>query len=77
MSRGRPPYGLETMLRIHLMQNGWSLRDDAMEDVLIDTGTIRRFAGIDLAKDNILDATTISWMPPPSWRSAILWNNIT
>ena len=59
MSRGRPPYGLETMLRIHLMQNGWSLRDDAMEDVLIDTGTIRRFAGIDLAKDNILDATTI------------------
>ncbi len=59
MSRGRPPYGLETMLRIHLMQNGWSLRDDAMEDVLIDTGTIRRFAGIDLAKDSILDATTI------------------
>ncbi len=70
MSRGKPPYGLETMLRIHLMQNGWSLRDDAMEDVLIDTGTIRRFAGIDLAKDNIL-------VPPPSWRSAILWNNIT
>ncbi len=55
----RPPYGLETMLRIHLMQNWWSLRDDAVEDALIDTGAIRRFAGIDLAKDNILDAITI------------------
>ena len=56
---GRPPYGLETMLRIHLMQNWWSLRDEAMEDALIDTGAIRCLAGIDLAKDNILDATPI------------------
>ncbi len=30
---GRPPYGLEVMLRIHLMQNWWSLRDDAMESL--------------------------------------------
>ena len=30
-----------------------------MEDALIDNGAIRRFAGIDLAKDNIPDATTI------------------
>ena len=43
------------MLRIHLMQNWWSLREDA----LIDNGAIRRFAGIDLAQDNIPDATTI------------------
>ena len=42
------------MLRIHLMQNWWSLREDA----LIDNGAIRRFAGIDLAQDNIPDATT-------------------
>ena len=47
------------MLRIHLMQNWWSLRDDTIEDALIDTGAIRRFAGIDLAKDNIPDTTTI------------------
>ena len=52
---GRLPYGLETMLRIHLMQSWWSLRDDAM----IDTGAIRRFAGIDLAQDHIPEATTI------------------
>ena len=56
---GRPPYGLETMLRIHLMQNWWFLRDEAMEDALIDSGAIRRFAGIDLAQDRSPDATTI------------------
>ncbi len=53
------PYGLETMLGIHLMQNWWSLSDDAMEDALIDSNAIRGFAGTDLAKDNIPDATTI------------------
>ncbi len=51
--------GLETMLRIHLMQNWWPLGDDAMEDALIDNGAIRRFAGIDLVQDQIPDATTI------------------
>ena len=54
---GRPPYGLETMLRIHLMQNWWFLRDEAMEDALIDSGAIRRFAGTDLAQDRSPDAT--------------------
>ena len=46
------------MVRL-LMQNWWSLSDDAMEDALIGNGAIRRFAGIDLAKDNIPDDTTI------------------
>ena len=45
--------------RIHLMQNWWSLRDDDMEDALMDTGAIRRFAGIDLAQGSIPDAATI------------------
>ena len=34
-----------------------------MEDALIDSSAIRRFAGIDLAKDNIPDATTILAFP--------------
>jgi IS5 family transposase len=29
---GRPPYALETMLRIHLMQHCYALSDPAMED---------------------------------------------
>ena len=60
---GGSPYELETMLRIHLMQNWWSLRDEAMEDALVDTGAIRPFAGIDLAKDNTPDVTTILAFP--------------
>ncbi len=47
------------MLRLHLMQNGWSLTDDAMENALVDGNAIRGFAGIDPAKDNIPDATII------------------
>ena len=56
---GRPPYPLATMLRIHLMQQWYSLRDPAMEDALIEVATIRRFAGIDLISDRIPDETTI------------------
>ena len=52
---GRPPYPLETMLRIHLLQQWYSLSDPAMEDALIEVGTIRRFAGIDLISDRIPD----------------------
>ena len=56
---GRPPYPLETMLRIHLMQQWYDLSDPAMEDALIEVPTMRRFAGIDLISDRIPDETTI------------------
>lgn len=32
---GRPPYPLATMLRIHLLQQWYSLSDTAMEEALI------------------------------------------
>ena len=56
---GRPSYPLATMLRIHLMQQWYSLSDPAMEDALIEVPTMRRFAGIDLISDRIPDETTI------------------
>ena len=56
---GRPPYPLETMLRIDLMQNWYSLSDSAMEDALIEVYSIRCFARIDLCRDQIPDETTI------------------
>jgi len=56
---GRPPYPLATMLRIHLMQQWYSLSGPAMEDALIEVATIRRFADIDLISDRIPDETTI------------------
>jgi len=56
---GRPPYPLETMLRIHLLQQWYDLSDPAMEDALIEVPTMRRFTGIDLISDRIPDETTI------------------
>jgi IS5 family transposase len=56
---GRPAYPLETMLRIHLMQQWYDLSDPAMEDALIEVPTMRRFAGIDLISERIPDETTI------------------
>lgn len=47
------------MLRIHLMQQWYSLNDPAMEDALIEVPTMRRFAGIDMLSDRIPDETTI------------------
>ncbi len=56
---GRPPHPLATMLRIHLMQQWYSLSDPAMEDALIEVPTMRRFAQIDMISDRIPDETTI------------------
>jgi IS5 family transposase len=56
---GRPPYPLATMLRVHLLQQWYSLSDPAMEEALIEVPTMHRFAGIDLISDRIPDETTI------------------
>ena len=56
---GLPPYPLATMLRIHLLQQWYSLNDPAMEEALIEVPTMRRFAGIELISDRIPDETTI------------------
>ena len=47
------------MLRIHLMQQWYSLSDPGMEEALIEQPIMRRFAGIDLISDRIPDETTI------------------
>ena len=56
---GRPPYPLCTMLPIYLLQQWYSLSDPAMEEALIELPSMRRFAGIELISDRILDETTI------------------
>jgi IS5 family transposase len=44
--RGRPPFGVQTMLRIHFMQQWFNLSDPAMEEVLHDIALFREFAGL-------------------------------
>lgn len=41
---GRRPYPLETMFRIHCMQQWYSLSDEAMEDALYEIASMRLFA---------------------------------
>jgi IS5 family transposase len=57
--RGRPPIGLERMLRIYFLQHWYGLADEALEDALYDSQALRNFAGIDLAVDPVPDATTV------------------
>jgi len=46
--RGRPPIGLERMLRLYFVQQWYGLADEAVEDALYDSQALRGFAGIDL-----------------------------
>jgi transposase, IS5 family len=57
--RGRPPIGLERMLRIYFLQQWYGLSDEGLEDALYDSIAMRAFAGIDLARENVPDATTL------------------
>lgn len=56
--RGRQPYPLEQMLRIHLLQCSYNLSDPQMEDFLQENGTARKFVGLDLI-DRTPDESTI------------------
>jgi IS5 family transposase len=56
---GRPPIGLERMLRIHFLQHWFNLADLACEEALYDSVSLRRFAGIDLGREAVPDATSL------------------
>lgn len=57
--QGRPPIGLERMLRVYFLQQWFNLSDPQAEDSLYDIESMRRFAGIELSDDRIPDETTI------------------
>ena len=56
--RGRQPYALETMLRIHFLQQWYALSDPAMEEALYEIASMRQFAKLSLLA-GIPDETTI------------------
>jgi len=55
---GRPPFPVETMLRIHCLQLWWNLSDPAMEEELHERPLYRRFVGLD-GSARLPDETTI------------------
>ncbi|WP_234265107.1 IS5 family transposase [Hydrogenophaga sp. NFH-34] len=56
---GRPPFAVETMLRIHFLQQWFNLSDPAMEEALYDMALFREFVGLDAGEDNLPDESTI------------------
>ncbi len=57
--RGRPPVGLERMLRGYFAQQRNGLSDEGVEDAIIDHQALRAFVGVDLSREAAPDATTV------------------
>jgi transposase, IS5 family len=56
---GRPPVGVERMLRIYFLQQWFNLSDPAVEEALYDSSAMRRFVDIDLGREPVPDETTV------------------
>jgi transposase, IS5 family len=56
---GRPAFGVETMLRIHFLQQWFGLSDPAMEEALEDIPMYWQFAQLDPGLTRLPDETTI------------------
>lgn len=56
---GRPPIGVEKMLRMYFVQQWYSLSDEGLEDALYDIQALREFVGVDLGRESVPDATTL------------------
>lgn len=57
--RGRPPRGIETMLRMYLLQNWFNLSDVGVEDAIYDSYAMRSFMHIDFCTEQVPDSTTL------------------
>jgi transposase, IS5 family len=56
---GRPPVGLERMLRMYFLQQWFNLSDPAVEEALYESVSMRTFVGIDLGAEPVPDETTV------------------
>jgi len=56
---GRPPFAVETMLRIHFLQQWSGLSDPAMEEALHDVSLYCEFAHLDPGASRLPDESTI------------------
>jgi IS5 family transposase len=56
---GRPPIGVERMLRIYFLQQWFNLSDPGVEEALYDLLAMRCFVGIDLGCEAVPDETTV------------------
>jgi hypothetical protein len=64
--RGRPPIGLERMLRIYFLQQWYGLADEALEDALYDSQALRGWMPL-------RGWCTQSRAPPPTKPTSTRW----
>ncbi|MDR1570186.1 MAG: IS5 family transposase [Oscillospiraceae bacterium] len=58
--RGRPPRGVEAMLRMYLLANWFNLSDEGVEDSIYDSYAFRKFMKVDfIGEEQVPDATTL------------------
>lgn len=57
--KGRPPRGIEVMLRMYLLQIWFKLSDEGVEDAINDSYSMRSFLGINFIDSQVPDATTL------------------
>jgi len=57
--RGRPPVGIERLLRLYFVQLWNHFSDEGTEDALYDMPVLARFVGIELTSERVPDATTL------------------
>ena len=57
--RGRPPLGIEKMLRMYLLQCWFNLSDEGIEDAIYDSYALRWFMKINFVAEQVPDATTL------------------
>src|SRR2546423_3615155 len=62
--KGRPPVGVERMLRIYFLQQWFNLSDPGVEEALYDSAVMRQVVGIDLGCGPAPDRTTVSQFRP-------------
>src|SRR2546429_5206118 len=55
---GRPPVGVERMLRIYFLQQWFNLSDPAVEETLYDSAALRPFVGTGFGPEAVPDPTT-------------------
>ncbi len=57
--RGRRPRGVETMLRMYLLQKWYGLSDEGIEDAVSDSYAMRSFMRLDFAVEQVPAASTL------------------
>src|SRR2546428_9549390 len=62
--KGRPPVGVERMLRIYFLQQWFNLSDPGVEEALYDSAVVRQVLGLDFGPEPGPDENTLCKFRP-------------